>query len=90
MADGRYEAKSPAAHAVLLDALNRAVRTWWQVVGAGILVAIGDLGLTLLATGDIFGLPFWQALLKGCITAVLAATFAYFSRFKAPPKTADQ
>lgn len=83
---GRREAPSPERGWVVLDAINRAVRTWWQVIGAGVLVTIGDLGITLLATGDIFSGSFWQSLIKGIVTAVLAATFAYFARFKTPPK----
>lgn len=84
---GKYEAVAirRAPHVVLADALNRAVRTWWQAVGAGVLVAIGDLGLKLLASGDVYSADFWGGLLKGAITALVTASLAYLSRFKAPP-----
>lgn len=75
---------------VTLDALNRAVRTWWQAVGGGVLVAVGDLGLKLLQTGDVYTGDFWNSLIKGIIGAVLTATFAYAARFKVPPKPAPE
>lgn len=82
---GKYEAVATQRDLTALDALNRALRTWWQVIGAGAAVTIGDLGLHLLATGDVYSADFWGSLLKGAITAVLSATFAYAARFKAPP-----
>jgi hypothetical protein len=87
---GKYEAVTTDRRLVILDAVNRAVRTWWQVVGAGILAAIGDLGLRLLIDGDVMSFDFWSTLLRGTITAVLAASFAYWARFRKPPKPAPE
>lgn len=89
-ADGRHEAVAlkSAPQQVVFDALNRAVRTWWQAVGAGVLAALGDLGLRLLLTDDPLAGDFWLGLLRGLVVAVLTATFAYFARFKAPPPSA--
>lgn len=87
---GKYEAVTTDRHLVVLDAFSRAVRTWWQVIGSGVVVAIGDLGIKLMLTGDVLSLDFWSSLLRGGITAVLAASFAYWARFKAPPKPAPE
>jgi hypothetical protein len=70
---------------VSLDALNRAVRTWWAVVGAGLLVTIGDLGMHLVVSGNIFSVDGWAAVGRGVATALLSAVFSYLARFKAPP-----
>lgn len=84
---GRYEAVSirQAPVAVVLDALNRAVRTWWGVSGAVLLVTLGSLGLDLMAGHDPLSLVFWHKLVSGAVTAVLASVFSYLARFKAPP-----
>lgn len=84
---GKYEAVAmkSAPQQVVFDALNRMVRTWWQAVGAGILGALGDLGLRLLLSDDPLAGDFWLSLVRGLVVAVLTATFAYFARFKTPP-----
>lgn len=84
---GRREAVTirQAPHVVILDALNRAVRTWWGVSGAVLLVTLGSLGLDLMAGHDVLTLVFWHKLLNGVATAVLASVFSYLARFKAPP-----
>lgn len=70
---------------ISLDALNRAIRTWWAVVGAGVLVTVGDLGMHLVLTGDVFSADAWAAVGRGVATALLASVFSYLARFKAPP-----
>ena len=87
---GRYEAVVTDRHLVVLDAINRAVRTWWQVIGAGVIAAAGDLGIRLMLDGDVLSADFWSSLLRGLVTAVLAATFAYWARFRKPPKPAPE
>ena len=84
---GRREAVAirRAPHVVLVDALNRAVRTWWGVSGAVLLVTLGSLGLDLMAGHDPLSLVFWHKLASGAVTAVLASVFSYLARFKAPP-----
>lgn len=84
---GKYEAVSirRAPHVVLVDALNRAVRTWWGVSGAVLLVTLGSLGLDLMAGHEVLSLVFWHKLANGVVTAVLASVFSYLARFKAPP-----
>ncbi|UXE04764.1 membrane protein [Arthrobacter phage Shambre1] len=85
--NGAHEALTRAPHIVALDALNRAVRTWWQAIGATVAVAIGTALLDLLSGGDVFSWEFWQKVITAAVVAVLAATGAYLSRFKAPPPT---
>lgn len=84
---GKYEAVSirRAPHVVLVDAFNRAVRTWWGVSGAVLLVTLGALGLDLMNGGDPLAPEFWAALFRGAVTALLASVFSYLARFKAPP-----
>lgn len=84
---GKYEAVPirGAAHELVFDALNRGVRTWWAVIGAGFLAAAGELGVRLLLTGDVLTGEFWVALMRGLLVALLAGTFSYLARFKTPP-----
>jgi len=84
---GKYEAVSirRAPGEVVLDAINRAVRTWWGVSGAVLLVTLGGLGLDLMDGGDPLAPEFWAGLVRGVVTAVLASVFSYLARFKAPP-----
>jgi hypothetical protein len=82
---GRYEAIAASRGLVVLDAVNRAWRTLWQSIGAGVIVAVGDLGLTLLASGDIFTTDFWHSLIKGALTAFITAALSYAARFRVPP-----
>jgi hypothetical protein len=82
---GRYEAIAQSRGLVVLDAVNRAWRTLWQAIGAGVIVTIGDLGLKLLETGDVFTGDFWGSLIKGALTALITAVLAYAARFKLPP-----
>lgn len=85
--DGKHEAVPirGAAHEVVFDALNRTLRTWWAAVGAGLLTALGDLGLQLLISDDPLAGDFWRSLVRGLVMAVLTAVFTYLARFKAPP-----
>lgn len=69
----------------LLDALDRAWRTFYAAVGVDLLLAIG-LGLQqLMVTNDPFTPTFWWLLLALVVKTILSSVASFLLRFKKAP-----
>ena len=85
MATGAHEA-STASQWKFLDALDRAWRTFYTLVGVDLLLALGN-GLTqALNEKDVFTGEFWQFLLLLLVKSVLAAVASFLLRYANTPK----
>lgn len=70
----------------LLDALDRAWRTFYTLVGVDLLLAIGN-GLTqALNEKDVFTASFWQFIVLLIVKSVLAAIASFLLRYVKQPK----
>lgn len=84
MAD--HEAVPASGSIKLLDALDRAWRTFYAAVGVDLLLALG-LGLQqLMVTNDPFTPTFWWLLLALFVKSVLASVASFFLRYAKQPK----
>ena len=81
---GDHEA-APRGLSVYADALQRAVRTWWQAVSGVVAVSVGTALVELLRGADVLTWDFWVSVIRMALVAVIAATAAYWARFKKPP-----
>lgn len=82
---GAHEAPDTERLGVYFDAIQRAVRTWWQAVSGVIAVSVGTALVELLRGSDVLTWDFWISVIRMALVAVIAATAAYWSRFKKPP-----
>lgn len=81
-----HEAVPARASVKLLDALDRAWRTFYAAVGVDLVLALG-LGLQQLMTEhDPFTSTFWWLLLVLLVKSILAAVASFFLRFAKQPK----
>ncbi len=72
-----------------IDALDRAWRTFYTLVGVDLLFAIGT-GLTQLVNeGDPFTGAFWSTLLILVVKSILAAAASFLLRYAKQPKVAQ-
>ena len=70
----------------LLDALDRAWRTFYTLVGVDLLLALGN-GLTqALNEKDPFTGAFWQFVVLLAVKSVLAAVASFLLRYAKQPK----
>lgn len=76
---------TPSSIDIYVDALQRAVRTWWQAVSGVIAVSVGTALIELLRGSDVLTAEFWVSVLRMTLVAVIAATGAYWARFNKPP-----
>lgn len=65
------------------DALNRAIRTAWQIAGIEIVLTVGPLALDAFSGTD--PIP-WRNLGYAVIRTAMGATIAYVARLRIPPK----
>lgn len=87
MATGAHEA-STASQWKFLDALDRAWRTFYTLVGVDMLLALGN-GLTqVLQEKDPMTGAFWQFVLLLLIKTVIAAVASFLLRYARQPKVA--
>lgn len=87
MATGAHEA-STASQWKFLDALDRAWRTFYTLVGVDMLLALGN-GLTqVLQEKDPMTGAFWQFVLLLLIKTVIAAVASFLLRYAKQPKVA--
>lgn len=71
----------------LLDAVDRAARTFYAAVGVDLLIALG-LGLQqLMAEHEPFTSTFWWLLLVLFVKSVLAAVASFLLRYAKQPAT---
>jgi hypothetical protein len=84
MAD--HEAPPAAGSIKLLDALDRAWRTFYAAVGIDLLLAIGTGMQQLLVEEDPFTTTFWVLLLFLFVKSILAAVASFFLRYAKQPK----
>jgi hypothetical protein len=82
---GDHEAAPKGPFSVYADAVQRAVRTWWQAVSGVIAVSVGTALVELLRGADVLTWDFWVSVIRMALVAVIAATAAYWARFKKPP-----
>jgi hypothetical protein len=83
MAD--HEAPPAASSIKLLDALDRAWRTFYAAVGVDLILAIG-LGMQqLMIEQDPFTSAFWWMLLVLVVKSILAAIASFFLRYAKKP-----
>jgi hypothetical protein len=81
---GKYEAPPSGAN-VYFDAAQRAFRTWWQAISGVVAVSVGTALLELLRGADVLTWDFWVSVIRMTLVAFLAASAAYWARFKRPP-----
>ena len=87
MATGAHKA-STASQWKFLDALDRAWRTFYTLVGVDMLLALGN-GLTqVLQEKDPMTGAFWQFVLLLLIKTVIAAVASFLLRYARQPKVA--
>lgn len=87
MATGAHEA-STASQWKFLDALDRAWRTFYTLVGVDMLLALGN-GLTqVLQEKDPMTGAFWQFVLLLLIKTIIAAVASFLLRYARQPKVA--
>lgn len=85
MAAHEAELTTQQSQLKLLDALDRAWRTFYSAVGVDLLLAIG-LGLQqLMVTNDPFTPTFWWLLLALIVKSILTAVASFLLRFKKQP-----
>lgn len=70
---------------VYLDAVQRAVRTWWAAISGVVAVSVGTALVELLQGSDVLTWDFWLAVIRMTLVAVIAASASYWARFKKPP-----
>lgn len=81
-----HEAVAASGSIKLLDALDRAWRTFYAAVGVDLLLALG-LGLQqLMATSDPFTGVFWFGVVGLFVKSILAAVASFFLRYAKQPK----
>lgn len=76
---------SAGARPATFTAFQRAVRTWWQAVSGVIAVSVGTALVELLRGSDVLTWDFWISVIRMALVAVIAATAAYWARFKQQP-----
>lgn len=87
MATGAHEA-STASQWKFLDALDRAWRTFYTLVGVDLLLALGNGLTSALNERDVFSGDFWQFVLLLAVKSVLAAIASFLLRYAKQPKVA--
>lgn len=76
-----------AAPSAIIDALDRAWRTFYVAIGLDAFIAISvGLSSILASNPDVLSPAFWNLLLILVVKSVLASTVAYFLRLKKAPK----
>lgn len=69
----------------LLDALDRAWRTFYGAVGVDLVLAIAVGLQQLMQTNDPFTAAFWWLLLVLIVKSILSAVVSFMLRFKKAP-----
>jgi len=71
------------------DAVNRAVRTFWQGIGFDAATAIGAGTLILVNNVPVESEVFWQSIGVLVLKSVVVSAASYLARLKLAPKTTD-
>lgn len=78
---------STGEHLEWVDAIIRALRTFYVSVGVDILTAIGAGLLLMLDGADLMSPIFWTGVATLALRSVVTGVATYWVRLKFPPKT---
>lgn len=78
---------STGEHLAWVDAVIRALRTFYVSVGVDILTAIGAGLLLMLDGADLLSPIFWTGVLTLALRSILTGIATFWVRLKFPPRT---